>query len=81
MENKYEVTDIYLNAYLLSDNFKYIDIKILEETNRKIVIFCYEKTDKLEQAVQDYKNNEFIHMYVKRYLATKRAITKALRNC
>lgn len=75
----YKCSDIYLNAYLLTRNFKYADVEIEHQTNRRTVYFVYEDSEELRKAMQDYKENDFLDKYISNYLLTKREITKSLK--
>lgn len=75
----YKTSDIYMNAYLLAKNFKYSDVEVEKQTTRRTVYFVYEDSEELRQAIDDYKENEFLDNYISNYLYTKREITIALK--
>lgn len=80
MEEKlYEVNDIYLNAYLLSDNIKTEKVDIVKSDGRNKVTFYYADNKELRASVKDYRENDFLKKYIDNYLFTKREITRVLR--
>lgn len=76
----YQVTDIYLNAYLLADNFECKKVEVIKESGRDKVAFCYLDNKELRAAIVDYRENDWLKKYIDRYLLTKREITRALRS-
>lgn len=75
----YEVLDIYLNAYLMSDNFECKKVEVINTEGRRKVAFYYLDDKNLRASVKDYRENDYLKKYISNYLATKRQITKALR--
>ena len=79
MANKVRVSDVYLNAYLRAGGYSSIDYEITRVDGRRIVTFIYEDTDgSMDEAIERFKDSQFMRDFIREYLYTKRAITKAL---
>ncbi len=64
----YFISSIYLNAYILSKGFEIEKTGILD--NCKVALF-YKKSDKLFNAIQEYKDNKELGEFVTCYLKVK----------
>lgn len=79
MVNKVRVSDVYLNAYLRAGGYSSVDYEIARVDGRRIVTFIYEDTDgSMDEAIKQFKDSQFMRDFIREYLYTKRAITKAL---
>ena len=79
MENKVRVSDVYLNAYLRSGGYSSIDYEVARVDGRRTVTFIYEDTDgSMDKAIGQFRDSQFMRDFIREYLYTKRAITKAL---
>ena len=65
MENKefWNVGNVGLVAYLLTDGFKYEEIKVSEYNGRSRVDFVFNNNNELHLAIKDFKENEFLQKY------------------
>lgn len=64
----YFITSIYLNAFLLSKDFKVEKTSVLD--SGKVALF-YADTEELHRAIEDYKNNKELTDFVTSYLKVK----------
>lgn len=78
MENKVRVSDVYLNAYLRSGGYSSIDYEVARVDGRRTVTFIYEDDGSMDKAIEQFKDSQFMRDFIREYLYTKRAITKAL---
>jgi hypothetical protein len=81
MENKLvRVSDVYLNAYLRAENYSCVDVTVERIDGRRTVIFLYNYSKDLENAIQNFRDSDFMRGFIREYLYTKRQITKALQS-
>lgn len=81
MEKKtIRVSDVYLNAYLRTGHYSSTGVSVERIDGRRTVVFLYEESEDLENAIQNFRDSDFMRGFIREYLYSKRQITQALQN-
>lgn len=74
-----KVSDLYLKAYLETRGFTTEDIQVDSINGKKTIHWVYIANEQVEEAIEEFREDEFLKSYITEYLRSKREITEALR--